>query len=861
MAPPALKTDDYAPMTIVTTKNTLLACFLWLLTFASLAYSADIYVSPGGNDTHSGLGPGDDMALRTLQAAANRLRPGDTCWVLAGTYRETITFPCSERTGQMITVKPYRDAQVIVSGCDPISDWGPEHNGIWKAPMPWTLGTGRNQVFCGDRVLVEARYPNEPAPGLEIPVSGLSPLWPTFGEFSISEPATHPDRLVSRLLEGQPEDYWKGALYYGVHYEGWCGQTGIVERSEPGAIVVGDRTQGWWHASEQGHKLGLEDGRGMIVGHLHALDQPGEWHWQDNTLYFIPVTADSPSHVEAKRRQLAFDLSGCEYLRIEGITVHGASLRLDQSAHCEIDRCRCEYISHFTRQYGMGQVEHGRDTIKSGETGIYVSGHDNVFTNCTVQFSAGAGFHLRGYHHTIHNCLIDQVSYTSHYLNAITDAVGDYNDYENFLVGGHVITYNTMCNAGRHFFNFYGNGTSLASRTRGPMDYMATLFAHNHLFNGMLETRDAGFLTGYYGSGGTLDGIHSLVACNVLHDSYDPSAMRWGKLGIVYLDAGTCDVDLDRNLLWAAPGSLQRGMWFNTCCVGIRRRKNVFHPEFGRTCAELTAEDFPEGQPYRFGHDFQHPPALLAWPPLDEIQLSPAHPPVIEAGNTPPPSGKLELHGGDTICLGEVDWDRTWRSATLNFASGRTDLNSDRTARAAPRHRHATDPLIMEAVAHDAAEQHIRKQWTFVHGVQDGAWLRFNQVPLGEGYRRLRVVYGNQGSQESRVEVRLDRVDGPLVANATLPVTDLPRGGHVQVYGEVTCQLAAAASGTRDVFYVFHGPPGQPVAELEYFRFEQYRGELPLQNSEVQLQLRLGSAGTPDRPVLPSHNRLARPIS
>ena len=58
--------------------------------------------------------------------------------------------------------------------------------------------------------------------------------------------------------------------------------------------------------------------------------------------------------------------------------------------------------------------------------------------------------------------------------------------------------------------------------------------------------------------------------------SYDIAAMRWGKLGIVYLDAGTCDVDLHRNLLWAVPGSLQRGLWYNTACVDIRERLNAF---------------------------------------------------------------------------------------------------------------------------------------------------------------------------------------------------------------------------------------------------------------------------------------------
>ena len=163
------------------------------------------------------------------------------------------------------------------------------------------------------------------------------------------------------------------------------------------------------------------------------------------------------------------------------------------------------------------------------------------------------------------------MSYTAHYLNAITDAVADYADYEDQLVGGHVITFNTMRNAGRHFFNFYGNGTSTFSRTRGPLDY-----------NGMLQTRDAGFLTGYFASGGTLNGQHSQVVYNVLHDCYDIFGMRIDALGMVYLDEGTCDVDLHHNLLWAAPGSLQRGMWFNTCCTNLREHHNVFHPQFTR---------------------------------------------------------------------------------------------------------------------------------------------------------------------------------------------------------------------------------------------------------------------------------------
>ena len=496
--------------------NKLLSVSL-LLVPAALSQAAQIYVAPNGDDTNPGT---ETRPMASIQAAVEKLQPGDMCLIREGVYRETVTFSRSGTEQRPITVQSYRGEKVVISGCDPVTGWTLQNaeKNLWKAPMPWTLGLGRNQLFANDRVLIEARHPNTPAPGLEMVVADLSPLWPTFGEFSIPKATrkTQPGRIVGEILDGQPIDYWKGALYYGVHFEGWSAQTGVIESSKPGEIQVGDRTRQWWFASDY-----PEQGRGMIVGHMHALDQPGEWHWQDKELYLIPPKGLDPgkARIEAKRRQLAFDLSGCDHIRVHGIHIHAASARLDGSRNCEFDDCHFSYVSHFTRHYSIGQIEHGRNTTTSGETGIFVGGRDNAFLNCSVRVSAGTGFHLRGYHHTIHNCLIDEVSYVGHYLNAITDAVNDYADYEGMLYGGHVITHNTMRNAGRHLFNLHGNGTSKVSRDRAPMDYMATLFAHNHLYNGMLQTRDAGLITGYYCSGGTLNGLNTQISHNVMHDS------------------------------------------------------------------------------------------------------------------------------------------------------------------------------------------------------------------------------------------------------------------------------------------------------------------------------------------------------
>jgi hypothetical protein len=821
-------------------KRVIFALCASLLAFGSSAASAaTYYVAPAGNDANPGTAA---RPLATLQAAVNRLQPGDTLLVHGGTYRETVVFPRNGTAEKPITLKSCPGEKVIVSGCDPVAGWQLHEGRIWKAPMNWTLGLGRNQVFSAGEVMIEARHPNAPAQGLEMYVAGLSPLWPAFGEFSIPKETrvSQPGRIVSRLLDGQPNDYWKGGLYYGIHFEGWSAQTGVIESSKPGEILVGDRTQGWWFGSAYNGKFPQEheEGRGMIVGHLHALDQPGEWHWQANTLYLMPPGDGEPRAVEAKRRQVAFDLSGREHLRIEGLSVHAASMRLDGSAHCTVDRCRLAYIAHYTRQYGIGQIEHGRDTIRSGETGIFVGGHDNAFLNCSVRFSAGTGFHLRGYHHTIHNCLIDEVSYTAHYLNAITDAVSDYPDYEHFLVGGHVITFNTMRNAGRHLFNFYGNGPSLASRDRGPMDYAATLLAHNHLYNGMLLTRDAGFITSFYASGGTLNGLHSQVAYNVLHDCYDISAMRWNVLGMVYLDNGSREVDVHHNLFWAAPGSLQAGIWFNPPNINVSARDNVFHGLFTRTSAELRADDFPHGKPFRFGHDFDAPPPLPRWPQLDSRCLDAARCAEQSAGVRKTAAGLTGLKDGDWFSLGKVDFGPGWQSAVMRFASDAKAMNTDRSMRAPPRHQKATDPLVLEARAAEGTPG-VKKVWT-VFRVEHGGWLRFDRVTLGDGYRRFRAVYGTTGPLPRRIEVHLDRADGPLVGQAQLPPTDIPRRGSIQTFREAVGELLPAATGTHDVYFVCSSDDGKAVAEFEYFRFERSRGAIALAKNDVRLELRVG---------------------
>jgi hypothetical protein len=224
----------------------------------------------------------------------------------------------------------------------------------------------------------------------------------------------------------------------------------------------------------------------------------------------------------------------------------------------------------------------------------------------------------------------------------------------------------------------------------------------------------------------------------------------------------------------------------------------------------------------------------------------------LSGGAAKTPDGVTGLKDGDWFAFDKVDLSQGWQSAVLRFASDVAEMNTDKAGQQAPRHQKATDPLVLdcsvlaEKPGYDAASPGMQRAWTFARNIRDGNWLRFNQVPLGEGYRRFRAVYGTTSVGPQAFEVRLDQLDGPMIAQAALPQTQQTPVGtigsdaFVHVYGEVVCGVSPEAKGTHDVFVVFRGVQQAPVGEFEYFRFEQSRGQIPLQKNEVKLEVRVG---------------------
>ena len=148
---------------------------------------------------------------------------------------------------------------------------------------------------------------------------------------------------------------------------------------------------------------------------------------------------------------------------------------------------------------------------------------------------------------------------------------------------------------------------------------------------------------------------------------------------------------------------------------------------------------------------------------------------------------------------------------------------------------------MLEATVNDGTRADVRKKWTFVYDFTNGAWVRFNQVPWGAGYQRFRVNYGLTNDAAWRLEIHLNDVTGPLIGTVPLPKTDRARVDTTQIYSQAVGKISSDATGTHDVFLVFCADDPKAVAEFEYLRFEQYRGEIALRTNEVKLEVRVGS--------------------
>jgi len=430
-------------------------CTLWLLV-VNLAWPKKYHVAPQGEDTN----PGSASApFRTIQQAADMMRPGDVCVIHAGTYRETV------RPGRSGTPKaPIRFVAapgdtVRVIGTQRATNWVLHQGKIYRAAVDWPV----DQVFVDDRMMIPARFPN----------AGRDPYRPTLVTATVEKQIC--------TVEGHrwPDDHWKGGSLWGVGKTGWVFGSAPIRGSQGNTLQLSEKVPFWSKGS----------GKLLLTGVLAALDSPREWHQRDGWVYFWAPDGVDPNDlgVEVTRRRWAFDLAQRSYVEIKGLHVFAASINMEAADHCTVDGCCIRFASFGRGIRGGFNRDRGMNADSEG-LGVVVGGTHNTVRNSVVAYCLGDGISVYGEHNTVRNCVVHDCNLSSSDCAPV-----------NCTGHGHTVAHCTLFNAGR---------SVLLHRhlRQGRIE-------HNHIFN-------AGLMTGDLGATYTFqsDGQGTVIAYNRVHD-------------------------------------------------------------------------------------------------------------------------------------------------------------------------------------------------------------------------------------------------------------------------------------------------------------------------------------------------------
>ena len=502
LTPSTTSEDSGAAFTVtVTNRFGKITSSAATLTVSASTNSNVRFVAPNGSDSNDGS---ISAPYRTIQHCATTVAAGWTCAIRAGTYRETVT------PNSGVTISAYNLEPVVVDGSDPVTGWSVYRGSIYKAQV--TLrADDTNQVFVGNNMMTEARWPN----GDDL----FNVNWAT------AQAGTDAYQIVDSNL---PPLNWAGAK---IHL--WSGsdpfghETGVVTGSGSGHLSINVGQTGTCPSI-----CPVKGGFYYLFGTLAALDAESEWFYDSNSaiLYFMAPGKVDPNTlgVTAKQRQYAFDLRGKSGVTIQNISIFASTIVTDTtSANNTLDRINAKYVSQFTSLPTASNDASGSAfsilQVHEADSGIIVNGTGNTLQNSTISYSAGAGVAIEGSNNTVKNNLIENVDYLGDYASGI-DLDGN----------GNVVQNNTIKGVGRLGVNI----TAVLNQDIG----------YNNIFNTMILSRDGGAIYACCNQAASGTEIHH----NWLHDTTTLVAGAGDSqpLSGVNIDNGSSGFNVDQNVLW-----------------------------------------------------------------------------------------------------------------------------------------------------------------------------------------------------------------------------------------------------------------------------------------------------------------------
>lgn len=505
-----------------------------------------LFVAPDGSDENPGRSA--DAPLATVQRAADLAEPGDTVYLRAGIYRESVRPAKSGEAGKPIVFASYPGERATISGADLVAgEWKAEEGSVVSTAIEAGKASPRNfaqQIFVDGKMLDLARWPNP---------SG-----------EISRPAK------SRTTEFVSQTRDEAAnLTIGIVVDEALAEAGV---NALGAEIFFQPNTGAWSwafsanvTKQDAGKLtftthngsGKDGGGGYPVGSRYylfnsreLLDAPGEWFYDEEKgrLLVIPPANVSleDALVETRRRDWGFDLDDRQHIVVRDLDLFACSITTDGAAggdgrgyHADgsvrypwrgyvmgvapaadilISGIHAKYLTHFIDRSGHFILQWGQGS------GIVLSGSRITLRDSVLQFSAGNGVSVIGRGNTVTNNLILDTSYAG--VDGAPISTGGAAVTED-----HVFSFNTIARAGR-------SGITPRGMTNSDPANPVARIHHNDIFHCMLQDWDGG---GVYAV--AVDAKFLRIDHNLVHD------MDGFTVSGLYTDYAKNFV-FDHNIIW-----------------------------------------------------------------------------------------------------------------------------------------------------------------------------------------------------------------------------------------------------------------------------------------------------------------------
>lgn len=365
------------------------------LIHAGQALAADYWVATDGSDTNAGS---KENPFLTIQKAADLMRPGDTCTVRGGSYREAVTIRHSGTEGKPIRFVAAKGERAIFDGTDLIaSRWTHYKGAIYCTRIDGPI----EQVFVDGVMQIEARWPN----------MRFEEIWDRT-KWARSDHGSRKDLMICDALAETGID-WTGALAtlnVGHQYKTWTRD--VTKHSKGTSEFTYELNERLGDGRDDGPSWA--DDYFYLSGKLEALDAPAEWYHDAHSgiLYLWCGDGRSPvtHQVAVKRRTYAIDAFKRDHIQIVGFHFFAATLRLNQCNHCLVDQCRLRFPI-YSRRFDERTPEGKR----MPEPATLIAGDHNTIRDTSVAFSNLGGLLVRGRHCRIENCIVHDVNWGGNY--------------------------------------------------------------------------------------------------------------------------------------------------------------------------------------------------------------------------------------------------------------------------------------------------------------------------------------------------------------------------------------------------------------------------------------------------------------